>query len=191
MTTEGKRDPVTWDDLVGRIKALEDRVEHLYTVRDEDLMAEADMTPPEALDALREAVGPHVGEEPEGLEVVARMKSRKPLAHRHLTLSESYDVLCTLFAKIQQAHTDISRSGVFVKGVWIEERVQSLLEIAQSLRARIAELEAREVTGEMVDAGAQAMRDTWNMGNPLTMGFEGTARAVLNAALRKETTDDQ
>jgi hypothetical protein len=197
--TVGKptRDPVAWDELVGRIKRLEGRVNgiqegmdgHAKDIYGEDGImdrvdrcearldgrgqeVERDLTPPEALDALREAVGPHVGEEPEayagqadqerkepriegeaeGLEVVAHQIFDG--GHHYYSDGPDYDGRSTPLVRKADAERGIARLRARLGDAEGSEKVR-----ADCLRGRVDEAE-RE-------------------------------RDEARAALRKETTDDQ
>lgn len=51
----------------------------------------------------------------------------RPDAHRHLPMEESYATLVRIFEQVGRAHVAISRSGVNVPGMSIDERVDGLL----------------------------------------------------------------
>lgn len=55
----------------------------------------------------------------------------RPGVHHRKTLRESYAILAETFRHVQEAHVAISRSGLNVLGMRINERVNLLIELAR------------------------------------------------------------
>ena len=133
--------------------------------------------------------------EPEGLEE-ARISPEGDVTYtscRGLDLTP-LNVITDYAARVAELQEEVDRlRGELDAGTRAAIRVTTKLQQERNeARARIAELEAREVTGEMVEAARVALRNAWMAGDHVAHGFRNTARTVLNAALRsspKEATD--
>ncbi len=121
----------------------------------------------EITEALRKANAEMATARDEPYEAAVRqLLVLRPLAHSHLNLLESYEILAGLFKQVGECHTMLSKHGVVVRGETLPGRLEYFMRVmsselqtwqAQADRAKEANLKIRGAVADMLKA-AEALK---------------------------------